>query len=114
MLASSGDTGAYLQYAYARIRSIFRKGGVRPRPGRARSRSAHPAERALALELLAFPAVLDTAARTLEFHRLTGYLFGLAGVYTAFYSHCPVLGRRGAGEPVAAVRSDPAHAGARA
>ena len=44
------------------------------------------------MELLAFPAVLDSVAHTLEMHRLTGYLFGLAGVLTEFYRHCRVLG----------------------
>jgi arginyl-tRNA synthetase len=91
MLATSGDTAAYLQYACARIRSIFRRGAVTPDPA-APITLGHPAERALAVELLAFPAVADTVARTLELHRLTGYLFGLAGVYTEFHSHCRVLG----------------------
>ncbi|GIH03334.1 arginine--tRNA ligase [Rhizocola hellebori] len=91
MLATNGDTAAYLQYACARIGSIFRKGAVVPDPA-APVTLAHPAERALAMELLAFPAVLDTAARTVELHRLAGYLFGLAGLYTEFYSHCRVLG----------------------
>ena len=50
-----------------------------------------PAERSLALELLAFPGVVDEVADTLQFHRLTGYLQGLAGAFTAFYDRCPVL-----------------------
>ncbi len=91
MLATNGDTAAYLQYACARIASIFRKGGVTAQPGTATT-LAHPAERALALELLAFPAVVENVGRTLEFHRLTGYLFGLAGVFTDFHAACRVLG----------------------
>ncbi|GAB4051714.1 arginine--tRNA ligase [Catellatospora paridis] len=90
MLSFSGDTGAYLQYTHARIKSIFRRGGVGP------DRAAvvlldSPAERALAMELLGFPAVVADAAQTLQFHRLAGYLQGLAGAYTAFYDNCPVL-----------------------
>jgi arginyl-tRNA synthetase len=91
MLATNGDTAAYLQYACARIASIFRKGGVQPDPATPITLT-HPAERALAMELLAFTAVLDTVARTLEMHRLTGYLFGLAVVYTEFHGKCRVLG----------------------
>ncbi|GAA2389831.1 arginine--tRNA ligase [Catellatospora methionotrophica] len=95
MLSFSGDTGAYLQYTYARINSIFRRGGVVP------DRSAavlldQPAERALAMELLGFAAVVTDAAATLQFHRLTGYLQHLAGAYTAFYENCPVLKSEGA------------------
>jgi arginyl-tRNA synthetase len=90
MLATVGDTAAYLQYTYARIRSIFRRGGVTA-AGAGTVRIADPAERALALELLAFPTVVEEVAQALQFHKLTGYLQGLAGAYTAFYDRCPVL-----------------------
>ncbi|BCJ74357.1 arginine--tRNA ligase [Catellatospora sp. IY07-71] len=90
MLSFSGDTGAYLQYTHARIRSIFRRGEVAADPHAAVILD-HPAERALAVELLGFAAVVAEAGRTLQFHRITGYLQGLAGAYTAFYEACPVL-----------------------
>jgi len=90
MLSFIGDTGAYLQMAYARIQSIFRKGAVTP-DRTAPIHLGEPAERALALELLAFPAVINEVAETLHFHRLTGYLQALAGAYTDFYEICPVL-----------------------
>ncbi|MBV1852797.1 arginine--tRNA ligase [Catellatospora tritici] len=90
MLSFSGDTGAYLQYTYARIQSIFRRGGVAPDPA-ATILVEHPAERALAIELLRFPAVVAQAGQTLQFHRLAAYLQGLAGAYTSFYDSCPVL-----------------------
>jgi arginyl-tRNA synthetase len=48
-------------------------------------------ERALALELLGFPAVIEEVATTLEFHKLTCYLQALAGAYTSFHERCPVL-----------------------
>jgi arginyl-tRNA synthetase len=90
MLATTGDTGAYLQYTNVRVRSIFRRGGVTPDQSAAVT-LGDPAERALALELLAFPGVIDEVAETLQFHRLTGYLQGLAGAFTAFFDRCPVL-----------------------
>jgi arginyl-tRNA synthetase len=90
MLATVGDTAAYLQYTFARIQSIFRRGGVSARPATT-VRITEPAEHALALELLAFPTAVDEVAETLLFHKLTGYLQGLAGAYTTFYDECPVL-----------------------
>jgi arginyl-tRNA synthetase len=91
MLATTGDTAAYLQYTYARIQSIFRKGGVTSERSGAAVRVVEPAEHALALELLGFPAIVDEVAETLQFHKLTGYLQNLAGAYTTFYDQCPVL-----------------------
>ncbi|MFJ6199278.1 arginine--tRNA ligase [Micromonospora sp. NPDC092111] len=90
MLALDGNTAPYLQYAYARIRSVFQRAGTAARPD-ARIRLAEPAERALALELLGFAAVVDEVARTLEFHQLAGYLHRLATRFSAFYERCPVL-----------------------
>ncbi|MFC7246590.1 arginine--tRNA ligase [Catellatospora aurea] len=95
MLSFSGDTGAYLQYTHARINSIFRRGAVSPDRAAAVVLGS-PAERALAMELLGFAAVVADAADTLQFHRLTGYLQNLAGAYTAFYDNCPVLKAEGA------------------
>ncbi|WP_437974869.1 arginine--tRNA ligase [Sorangium sp. So ce295] len=90
MLAFEGNTAPYLMYAHARIRSIFRKAGVES-PREAEIVLSEPAERALALELLRFGAVLEDVAATLEPHRLCGYLFELAGSFTSFYERCPVL-----------------------
>jgi arginyl-tRNA synthetase len=90
MLSFTGDTGAYLQYTYTRIQSIFRKGKITP-DRTAAFRLGDPMERALALELLAFPAVVHEVAETLQFHKLTVYLQAVAGAYTAFYENCPVL-----------------------
>jgi arginyl-tRNA synthetase len=90
MLSFTGDTGAYLQYTYTRVQSIFRKGNVTPDRGAA-IRLAEPAERALALQLLAFPALIDEVAETLQFHKLTAQLQAVAGAYTDFYENCPVL-----------------------
>jgi arginyl-tRNA synthetase len=95
MLATTGDTAAYLQYTNARVRSIFRRGGVEPDRA-ARIVIGHPAEHALVLELLGFPTVVDDVAESLRFHRLTGYLQALASAFTTFFDQCPVLKADGA------------------
>ncbi|GAA3931547.1 arginine--tRNA ligase [Actinomadura viridis] len=91
MIAFRGNTGPYLQYAAARIRSIFRKGGLDPEQATGPIALGHPAERALALHLLGFGAVLEQAGATAEPHRLASYIFDLASAYTTFYENCPVL-----------------------
>jgi arginyl-tRNA synthetase len=91
MISFRGNTGPYLQYATARIRSIFRKGGVAPEDAIGPIAIGHDAERALALHLLGFGTALSTAAETAEPHRLCAYLFDLASAYTTFYENCPVL-----------------------
>ncbi|MET7692253.1 arginine--tRNA ligase [Streptomyces sp. NPDC005483] len=90
MVSLNGDTSVYLQYAYARIRSILRKAGeVRP--------TAHPelelteAERALGLHLDAFGDTVFEAAAEYAPHKLAAYLYQLASLYTSFYDKCPVL-----------------------
>ncbi|MGC4764752.1 arginine--tRNA ligase [Micromonospora sp. DT46] len=90
MLSLDGNTAPYLQYAYSRIRSIFRRAGVAARPEAAIS-LADPAERALAFELVGFGTVVGEVADSLEFHHLTGYLYRLAVAFSAFYERCPVL-----------------------
>lgn len=91
MLALTGNTGPYLQYAQARIRSIFRKGGVDPQQVGGQITVSEGAERALALKLLGFGAVVEQVGDLLQPHRLSTYLFELAQSLTAFYEHCPVL-----------------------
>lgn len=92
MLAFEGNTGPYLQYAHARIRSIFRRAEIDP--GSLTDASivlAEPAERALALELLGLPEVVATVVETLQPHRLATYAFDVAQAFTTFYEQCPVL-----------------------
>jgi arginyl-tRNA synthetase len=94
MLAMNGNTGAYLQYAYARNRSIFRKGGLNPeviRAARPKIALSHPAERTLAVRILRLPEVLEIAAADLKPNILTDYLFDLANAYSTFFDECPVL-----------------------
>jgi arginyl-tRNA synthetase len=90
MLSFEGNTAPYLQYAHARICSIFRRSGLEP-PDAKHVIVAEPAERALAIELLAFAGVVTEIAGTLECHRLAHYLYGLASAFTDFYERCPVL-----------------------
>lgn len=90
MLALDGNTAPYLQYAYSRIRSIFRRAGVAARPDAGISLAA-PAERALAFELVGFGTVVAEVERSLEFHHLAAYLHRLAAAFSAFYERCPVL-----------------------
>ncbi|MFJ8308853.1 MULTISPECIES: arginine--tRNA ligase [unclassified Streptomyces] len=90
MVSLNGDTSVYLQYAYARIKSILRKAeGAGP--------VAHPevelapAERALGLHLDAFGDLLAEATAEYAPHKLAAYLYQLASLYTTFYDQCPVL-----------------------
>jgi arginyl-tRNA synthetase len=93
MLDLAGNSAPYLQYAHARVRSIFRKAqteGIAVDDLSA-SDKLEPAERALALELVSFDGAVAGAAETNQPHRICTYLFGLAGAFTTFYESCPVL-----------------------
>jgi arginyl-tRNA synthetase len=94
MLATKGDTATYLQYAFARVCGIFRKGGI----DRSDCRSAggeilldHAAERALALQLMRFSEAIDDAAVECRPNFLTNYLFETANSFSTFYDACPAL-----------------------
>jgi arginyl-tRNA synthetase len=88
MVALTGNTGPYLQYAAARVRSILRAAGDGVRGP---VRLGEPSERALALALLGFGDVVVQVGDVLEPHRLCGYLFDLAQTFSGFYESCPVL-----------------------
>jgi len=94
MLATHGDTATYMQYAYARVCGIFRKGNVDREALRAAGGQVlltTPAERALALQLLRFAEVLHQTAAEYRPNFLTNYLFETANSFSAFFEHCPVL-----------------------
>jgi len=91
MLAFEGDTGPYLQYAHARIRSIFRRAAVAPPPPGTAITLGEPAERALALQLLRFGEAVAATADTCSPSKLCTYLFDLATSFTTFYEACRVL-----------------------
>ena len=91
MLALNGNTAPYLQYAYARIQSIFRKGGLDKAAETAELRLSQPAELALAKHLLNFGLVLEAVGQEYRPNFLCNYLYELAGHFTGFYEQCPVL-----------------------
>ena len=108
MISFRGNTGPYLQYATARIRSIFRRAdaGAAGVAGAQEDELAGAAEaaaravgvtltaapeRALALRLLSFGAMVTQLGETAEPHRLCAYLFEVASLFTTFYEECPVL-----------------------
>ena len=84
LLALNGNTAPYLQYAYARIRSIFRKGNVEPGAPVSPSESRIPHHGSPSSLRLAAPEELALA-------RHCNYLYDLAGRFTGFYENCPVL-----------------------
>jgi arginyl-tRNA synthetase len=92
MLSFEGNTAPYLQYAHARICSIFRRAGVERESVREVVPSlGAPQERALSLRLLQFDAAVWDAIDKYSPHRLCTYLYDLASDFTSFYEHCPVL-----------------------
>jgi arginyl-tRNA synthetase len=90
MLAKEGNTSVYLQYANARIRSILAKAGSLPAAG-VPVTLTEPAERALVVKLLGFPAAVDAAIEAYAPHKLSTYLYETASTFTTFYDSCPIL-----------------------
>ena len=92
MLSFEGNTAPYMQYAYTRIRSIFNKTDVD-----LTALSAVPLmlkeekERALAIKLLQFEEAVQSVGKEGTPHVLCAYLYELAGVFSSFYEHCPIL-----------------------
>jgi arginyl-tRNA synthetase len=91
MLALTGNTGPYLQYATARIRSIFARAGLSPDEATSPIVISEQAERVLALRLLGYEAAVNQTVQTVEPHKLAIFLFEVASDFTTFYEQCPVL-----------------------
>lgn len=91
MVSLNGNTSRYLQYATARLRSIFRTADLDPVHVHGSIVVNEPSERALALQILAFSDIVEQVASELEPHRLCGFLFELAQAFSVFYERCPVL-----------------------
>ena len=91
MLTLTGNTGPYLQYATARIRSIFARAALDPDQATGPITLGEQAERKLALRLLEFEAAITPSTQTVEPHKLAAFLFDLASDFTTFYEQCPVL-----------------------
>ena len=93
-LALDGNSAPYLQYAYARIRSVqdkYREQFPGRDPGAFPIRLDEPAERALALQVARFAEAVTLAARTFKPSALADYLYDLSGLYNAFYQNVPFL-----------------------
>ena len=90
MLAMNGNTAPYMQYAYVRVQSIFRKAG-NAKADIATVSLEDPAELDLAKHILRFPETLHAVAEDDKPNWLTSYLYDLTGKFSAFYENCPVL-----------------------
>ncbi|PJR68176.1 arginine--tRNA ligase [Raoultella sp. T31] len=92
MLAFEGNTAPYMQYAYTRVLSVFRKAEVD-----AQALAAAPViiseerEAQLAARLLQFEETLTVVAREGTPHVMCAYLYDLAGLFSGFYEHCPII-----------------------
>ena len=92
MMSFEGNTAPYLQYAYTRIISIFRRADTDPAASTGQLPVlTEPLERALGLQLLRFREAIDAVARECLPHYLCTYLYDLAGTFMKFYEACPVL-----------------------
>ncbi|MEU9232242.1 arginine--tRNA ligase [Streptomyces subrutilus] len=90
MVSLNGDTSVYLQYAYARIKSILRRAGDR-KPVAHPELELAPAERALGLHLDHFGELIAEAAAEHAPHKVAAYLYQLSSLFTTFYDQCPVV-----------------------
>ena len=92
MLALDGNTAPYLQNAYVRILSIFRKGEIeRAYIDTQATFIREPAEKALALKLFQYSSAVDSVVERLEPHRLCTFLYEMAACFHSFYEACPIL-----------------------
>lgn len=89
MLSFEGNTAPYLQYAYTRVQSVFRKAGTWDNNAAITLNEAM--EQQLAVELLKFEDVLDSVANTSYPHYLAAYLYQIATLFSRFYEACPIL-----------------------
>lgn len=95
MLALNGNTSPYLQYAHARICSIFRRAQTDFISYRCESHISEPQERDLMLKLMEFGQIVENVSQDLRPHVLCNYLYELATCFSSFYDKCKVLGCEG-------------------
>ncbi|MCX8959994.1 arginine--tRNA ligase [Erwinia psidii] len=91
MLAFEGNTAPYMQYAYTRVLSVFRKAGIDESALSAKTVLGEEREAALAVRLLQFEETITQVARDGTPHVMCAYLYDLAGLFSGFYEHCPIL-----------------------
>lgn len=91
MLSFEGNTAPYLQYAYTRIQSIFRKANIEADTISSDINITEGSEKALAIKILQFDEVIEQVSKEAYPHLLCTYLYELSGLFMAFYEHCPIL-----------------------
>ncbi|WP_433691274.1 arginine--tRNA ligase [Kosakonia cowanii] len=92
MLAFEGNTAPYMQYAYTRVLSVFRKAGIEEQVlENAQVAIREEREAQLAARLLQFEETLSVVAREGTPHVMCAYLYDVAGLFSGFYEHCPIL-----------------------
>jgi len=92
MLAFEGNTAPYMQYAYTRVLSVFRKADLdEAELLKANVVIAEDREAQLAARLLQFEETLNVVARDGTPHVMCAYLYDVAGLFSGFYEHCPIL-----------------------
>ncbi|MGB9096986.1 arginine--tRNA ligase [Erwinia sp.] len=91
MLAFEGNTAPYMQYAYTRVLSVFRKAGIDESGVTGNAQIVEDREAALAVRLLQFEETITQVARDGTPHVMCAYLYDLAGLFSGFYEHCPIL-----------------------
>ncbi|QZE30937.1 arginine--tRNA ligase [Pantoea ananatis] len=91
MLAFEGNTAPYMQYAYTRVLSVFRKAGIDADAIQADITLTDDREALLATRLLQFEEVITQVARDGTPHVMCAYLYDVAGLFSGFYEHCPIL-----------------------
>lgn len=99
MLSFEGNTAPYLQYAYTRVKSIFRKANVSPEDLQATIAIDAPQEHALAVKLLQYVESINQVTQDATPHVLCTYIYELASLFMSFYEACPIL-KEGIDEPV--------------
>ncbi|MBS4432443.1 arginine--tRNA ligase [Pectobacterium punjabense] len=91
MLAFEGNTAPYMQYAYTRVASIFKRAGIQEDTLTQPITLSDEREFALATRLLQFEETITSVAREGTPHVMCSYLYDLAGLFSGFYEHCPIL-----------------------
>lgn len=91
MLAFEGNTAPYMQYAYTRVSSIFKRAGIDEQSLSGNIVLTEDREKALAARLIQFEETITQVAREGTPHVMCTYLYDLAGLFSSFYEACPIL-----------------------
>ncbi|MCE5164020.1 arginine--tRNA ligase [Plesiomonas sp. PI-19] len=91
MLSFEGNTAPYMQYAYTRVASIFKRAGVDESQLTGKIVLTDDREKALATKLMQFEEAVYSVVREGEPHLMCAYLYELAGLFSSFYEACPIL-----------------------